>query len=121
MKLGALLGWGIAIYSVMFTLWSLLALYGFGASALSRGLLLAALLCLALAAGRSLRMKRAADLFPYSIAWTIAVIALDGLFSYPISGLAVYANWSVWIGYAIVLFAPVAQVWLPAGGAQLRS
>lgn len=115
MKYGALLGWGICIYAVLFLLWSGFMLYGYTTGLVPRLAGLAVLISLALLAGKSLRYASWKDIAPYSLAWTIEIVVLDMIFSVPFAGWALFADWNVWVGYLMVLFVP-----LLASTAQVR-
>lgn len=103
---GAIL-WGIAIYAVMYLLWSGLVIYGLAAGLLSLGVRLLALAVITTIAARALRMPTWKDLLPYTIAWAAVAVLLDAIFLVPFSGWSLYATWSVWVGYALVAIIPV--------------
>lgn len=107
MRYGALLGWGIVMYAIMFLLWSGFVLYGFVEGLLPRIVGLSVLIALALLAGRSLRFHLWRDILPYSIAWTIVVVVLDVVFTVPFTGWALFSDWNIWVGYAMILFVPL--------------
>jgi hypothetical protein len=100
------LGWGIAIYAVMYLLWSGLAIYGLSYGILSLTARILALVLVTTIAVRSLRLVTRMDVLPYSISWAVVAIVLDALLLVPFTGLGLYATWSVWAGYALVAFAP---------------
>lgn len=101
------LGWGIAIYAVMYLLWSGLVIYGLAAGVLSLIVRLIALTVVTTIAARSLRLPDWKDLAPYTVSWAVVAILLDALFLVPFSGWALYATWSVWVGYALVAILPI--------------
>src|SRR3989338_1984514 len=68
-RIGALLGWGVVIYAVMFLLWSAFVTYGFVEGMAPRILGLVILVALAITAGRSLKANSWHDIIPYSICW----------------------------------------------------
>lgn len=107
MRFGALFGWGIVIYAIIFLLWSGFVLYGYGDGVIPRIVGLCVLIVLSLLAGRSLRFHLWRDIVPYSIAWTVVVILLDIVFSVPFTGWALFADWNVWVGYSMILFVPL--------------
>ena len=107
MRIGALLGWGIVIYAVIFLAWSGFVLYGFIDGVMPRIAALAILIALALIAGRSLRFHSWRDILPYSIAWTVVAALLDVVFSVPFAGWSLYLDWNVWVGYSMILFVPL--------------
>lgn len=112
MHYGKLFGWGIVIYAVMYLVVALLALYGIAPSLLARVLSLAALIGLATMAGLSIRRHTTRDILPYSIVWTLEVIALDALMSMPYTGFSIYLDWNVWVGYALVALVPLFTQYL---------
>lgn len=107
MQLGKLFGWGIVIYAVMYLAVAMLALYGIAPSFLARAIALIVLIALATIAGLSLKRHAMRDIAPYSLVWTLEVIALDGLMSMPYTGLTLYLDWNVWVGYTLVLIVPL--------------
>lgn len=111
LRLGALLGWGIVIYAVMFLLWSGFVVYGFVGGLLPRTLSLMTLIIISLIAGRSLHARSIADILPYSISWTLMMILLDMLMTSPLTGWQIYGDWNVWFGYSIVLLVPLLALY----------
>ena len=107
MKYGLLFGWGIGIYAVMFLLWSGFVTYGFVDGVAPRIVGLLVLLAVAVIAGRSLRAHSWRDILPYSVSWGIMMALLDMTFSVPLTGWQLYADWNVWVGYALVALFPL--------------
>ena len=107
MKYASMLGWGIVIYAVMYLAWSGLVLYGFTAGFLPRMLAIIILIVPATIAAHSLKFSSWKDILPHSIGWAIIVILLDMVFSVPYSGWQLYADWNVWVGYALVAGVPL--------------
>ena len=107
MKYGALLGWGIVIYAVMSLLWSGLVIYGMADSLLSLALRLCVLIFIAVIAGRSLRFHSWQDVLPYSVFWAATMALLDAVYTVPFSGWSIYADWRLWVGYALVAAVPM--------------
>ena len=107
MKYGKLLGWGIAIYAIMALAWSGLVMYGFSGTFTSRILELIVLVVVATIAGRSLRLHSWTDILPYSIFWAIEAGVLDAIYNVPYAGWGMYADWNVWLGYALVVAVPL--------------
>ncbi|MEK7155636.1 MAG: hypothetical protein AAB734_02045 [Patescibacteria group bacterium] len=104
------LGWGIAIYAIMYLLWSGLVIYGLAAGVLSLVVRLVALAGVTTIAARSLHLPNWKDLVPYTISWAVAAVVLDALFLVPFSGWSLYATWSVWVGYALVAILPILPI-----------
>jgi uncharacterized membrane protein len=100
-------GWGVTIYALMYLLWSGLVMYDFATGFPSLILRLAALLAITAFAARSLHLHNWRDLLPYALSWALCSIALDALFLVPFSGWALYATWSVWAGYSLVVLFPL--------------
>src|SRR3989344_5835362 len=102
LRIGALLGWGIVIYAIMFLLASVFATYGFVEGITPRILSLVVLIATSVIAGRALKAHTWSDILPYSLSWGIVVAIIDGIMLLPFGGWQIYANWSVWFGYALV-------------------
>lgn len=107
MKYGAYVGWGVVIYAVMFLLWSGFVTYGLAGNVFSRIVGLVVLVGVATIAGRALRLPIWHDILPYSLSWGVVVGLLDMLFSVPFGGWQIYADWNIWIGYALVVIVPL--------------
>lgn len=107
MKFGAMIGWGIVIYAVMFLEWSLLVTYGYAVGIGPRLVSLAVLIVTAVIAGRSLRASGWSDILPYSLAWAVIAIGFDTLISVPFTGWALFADWNVWVGYGLIAVMPL--------------
>src|SRR3990167_3248034 len=88
MRYRKLLGWGIAIYAVMFLMWSGFVTYGF-------------------IEGFALGFHRWLDILPYSLSWALLMAILDGVFSVPYTGWQMYFDWNIWFGYAVVAITPL--------------
>ena len=95
------------IYAVMKLVWSGLILYGFADGLLPRLVQLATLIILCAIAGRSLRFNSWTDILPYSVFWMIEVLLIDAVFSFPVAGVALYLDWNLWVGYALVVLLPL--------------
>ncbi len=109
MKYGALAGWGIVIYAVIYLTWNGLAVYGLTSGIWPRLFELAVLVVATTIAGRSLKFTRWTDILPYSIAWTLVAMALDALLTFPFAGAGMYQDWNIWIGYALLVLLPLAS------------
>ena len=59
-------------------------------------------------AGRALRFRSWKDILPYAIFWAFTVVVLDAVFTLPFSGIAMYSNRNLWVGYALVMLLPLA-------------
>ncbi len=106
MKLGALIGWGIVIYAVLFLVWSGLVIQGFSGFILSRVVILATLVIVTTIATRSLRLTNERDIAPYAFGWVVVAAGLDVIFSVPSAGWVMYSNWNLWVGYFLLLAVP---------------
>ena len=108
MKYISRLSWGIVIYAIMYLFSNGLSVYGLAGGIGAVIARLVMLVIIATIAGRSTRFDSWKDILPYSIFWAFTVLALDAVFTYPFSGVAMYSNWNLWIGYALVLLLPLA-------------
>ncbi len=113
MKYSSLIGWGVAIYAVMYLVTSGLLLYGLLIGLIPTLLKLATLVFVTALAGRSLNVRVWQDVIPYSVLWALIVALLDAVFWVPLSGWTLYASPGVWIGYAIVMITPIIAVRFP--------
>jgi len=84
-KYGALFGWGIVIYSVVFLVWSGFIAYGFVGGLAPALMAFLALIIVATIAGHSLHLHSWKDILPYSIAWAVMIALLDAVFAVPFS------------------------------------
>ena len=107
MKYSKLFGWGIVIYAVMYLTWSFFVAYGFVGGIIPRLVSLAALLAVTVIAARSLHFSAWKDILPYSIAWAVMIALLDGVLVAPYAGWKIYSELGVWLGYAVVVIAPL--------------
>ncbi len=110
MQWGKFFGWGIAIYAIMYVTVAALSLY-MASAMLSRVLALIVLIALATIAGLSLRRHTVRDILPYSGMWMAEVAILDAIMSVPYAGWGLYLDWNVWVGYSLVLLAPLLTVY----------
>ena len=106
-KFAKLFGWGVAIYAVMFLIWSGFITYGFATGLQPKILAFIALIAMALLAGRSLRFSSWRDIAPYSFSWAMIIAILDAIFAVPFTGWGIYTNASVLVGYLIVFTIPL--------------
>lgn len=104
------LGWGIMVYAIMYLAWSGLVIYGFSLGILSLFARLAVLAIITGIAVSSLRLMDWKDVVPHASIWAIVAILLDGLYLVPFTGWGLYASWSVWFGYMLVILIPVVIV-----------
>ncbi len=111
MHIGKLLGWGIAIYAIMYLVVAALAIYAVSPPLFARLIALLILISLATMAGFSLRRHTVLDILPYSFMWTAEVMLLDALMSVPFAGWQLYMDWNVWVGYSLVLIVPLLTVY----------
>lgn len=109
MQLKLVFGWAVAIYAVVFLAWSGFLAYGLGGTLFARLGSLAALVIVTTVAARSIGRQTWQEMLPYSAAWAGVIAVLDGLYTAPFTGLAVYADINVWIGYALVVLVPLAS------------
>lgn len=103
----ALFGWGVVIYALLSLYWSMCITYGLTEGLLPQLLQLVLLVVLLVLAGVTTRKSSWKDVLPYSVVWTLSVALLDGLLSFPFSGISIYTNPFVLAGYALVLIVPL--------------
>ena len=120
-RIGALFGWGIVIYAVMFLLWSVFVTYGFVEGIAPRILGLIVLVILAVLAGRSLKAHVWQDIIPYSICWGLIMAIFDVVMSVPFAGWQIFLDWNVWFGYGVVTLAPLLVLYPRFGNFSLSS
>lgn len=106
-KWGALFGWGVVIYAVVFLMWSALVIHAYIAGPMPRIILVLTLAIVVSIAARSLRLKHWYDILPYSIAWALIAAAFDFTCAVPVSGFAIWTDWNIWVGYAMVVLIPL--------------
>ena len=107
MKFGALIGWGIVIYAIMYLAWAGMVMHGFTQGPVPRIVSLCILIALSTIAGRSLRYHSWTDILPYSISWFVVIALLDMIYSVPFAGWALYTDWNLWVGYLLVICIPL--------------
>lgn len=107
MKYGALIGWGVVVYAVMYLTWSVLLIYGVTIGVLPHAIELLVLVVVTMIAGRELRLHSWHDILPYSFVWALEVALLDAVISVPFGGWEIYYDWNLWLGYALVIVLPL--------------
>lgn len=106
-KYGALLGWGIVIYSIVFLVWSGFIAYGFTSGLVPVLMAFLTLAVVAAIAGRSLHLRSWKDILPYSLAWAAFIAILDAVFAVPFTGWGIYSDPNVLMGYFLVIVIPL--------------
>ncbi len=112
MHLARALGWGIVIYAIMYLAWSGLVIYGFSLGMLSLIARLSVLACISIIAARAMHLSNTKDIVGNALVWAAVAIGLDMVFLVPFSGWGLYASWSVWAGYALIVVFPLAYTML---------
>lgn len=102
----ASVGWGIIIYAVMYLAWSGLAVYGLTAGVFVLALRLLVLAGITTVAAHDLKVSGVA-VAKYSVFWGLVAALLDSILLVPFIGLSFYAEWGVWLGYALVVLLPI--------------
>ena len=108
MKYISRLSWGIVIYAIMYLFSNGLSIYGLAGGIPALVARLVVLVIITTIDGRSLKFNSWKDILPYSIFWAFTVLAIDAIFTMPFGGVAMYSNWNLWIGYALVMLLPLA-------------
>lgn len=101
------IGWGIVTYALMYLSWNALVEHGFSAGMAPRVIELLVLVVISLIAGASLDFRSWGDILPYSLMWAFEVILLDVLMTLPFAGVAMYYDWKLWVGYALIAIIPL--------------
>lgn len=104
------LGWGIVVYAIMYLAWSGLVIYGLSLGMFSLLVRIAVLVAITGIAVSSMRLMNWKDVFAYSFIWAVVAMIGDALFLVPFTGWGLYASWSVWLGYSLIILAPVLVV-----------
>lgn len=107
MGLGARIGWGIVIYSVVFLAWAGMGIYGLTQGAAPYFLEFVVLIVVCLWAGSELKFRNWGDILPYSVGWACIVAALDALYVVPLQGWGWYEQWTPWATYLLVIVVPL--------------
>lgn len=107
MKWGLLLGWGIAIYAVVFLVWSMLVIHGIIEGLLPHIVLDITLVLTLVFATKSLRAHRWYDVLPYSIGWLLITFLFDMSCAVPVSGWGIWSDGNIWVGYLLLFFVPL--------------
>lgn len=101
------LGWGAIIYAVVYTFWSATLIYGLSSGFVALCIRLLVMALITIVAARSLGLSNWKSILEYSVVWALTAIALDAVLLVPFSGWALYASWSVWVGYLLVVLFPL--------------
>lgn len=116
MKYGAVIGWAIVIYAVMFLFCSGMVIHGYAGTTTAWLLQIISLVVVTTIAARSLHLTTWQDMILYSISWAVLVALLDAVYSVPFAGWQIYYQWPVWLGYALVALVPILSVKWPGSG-----
>ena len=115
-------GFGILLWAILFVVGLLLVTFGV---TLSIGwvvgmAVLAAILSYSFALATSSRTSGQA--LGYGFLWAAIGIVLDLIITRQFSaGEGVFNQWSYWVGYALILFAPWAEYEIQGAGAELKA
>ena len=112
MQIWRALGWGVIIYAIMYLAWSGMVIYGFSLGIVSLVARLAVLALVTIIATRAMRLMNMKDVVGHALVWAAVAIGLDMVYLVPFSGWALYASWSVWAGYALIVVFPFAYTML---------
>ncbi len=61
----------------------------------------------ALFPGNSLKLNSVSETLKYSIDWVAIGVLLDIAVTVPFTGWGIFAQWNIWLGYCLVLIAPI--------------
>lgn len=105
------------IYAIMYLVWSGLVIYGLSLGVVSLVARLGVLALITINAVRAMRISDRKDVVGNALVWAVTAIGLDMVFLVPFSGWGLYASWSVWAGYALIVVFPLAYTVLRSRGA----
>lgn len=106
------LGWGVVIYAIMYLAWSGFVIYGFSLGIVSLIARFSILALITIIAARAMHLSDTKDLIGNALVWAAVAVGLDMVFLVPFSGWALFASWSVWAGYALIVVFPLAYTML---------
>lgn len=98
---------GVIAYAVMFLLWSAFMAYGFAEGSAPKLIGLAALVVTLMLLSKNAGLQSPMQALPYAVGWAIVIFLLDVLLSVPFTGWALFSDWNVWVGYALVVVVPL--------------
>jgi hypothetical protein len=101
------IGWGTVIYAILAFSWTGFVLYGQAASPWSLVIQLLILTVVTTIAARSLNLHHWIDIAPYSFTWAGVAMALDVIYKVPFLGWFYFADWTLWVGYALIIIVPL--------------
>jgi len=105
-----LIGFGVMIWAVAFLVMAGLIAYQLGNSIIAAVITWIAVAVAAYLCGRNLALNSKAQMLKYSVSWVIIGLILDALFTVPFTGWTIFQSWEVWIGYVLVIAAPLLAV-----------
>ena len=107
MVIRALFGWGIAMYAILYLVWSTIVIYGLSGNLLAHVGMIVVLVALAIFATRSLHVSNEREAIPYAIGWVLIAVCLDAIVIVPTSGWGIFSDWNIWVGYGLLLAVPL--------------
>lgn len=103
-----LFGYGAAVWAVAYIAATALMVYGMFDNVIAKAVLVLIVAGAAYLAGRGLNLGSALSILKYSAAWLIMAIILDTILTVPFAGWGLFTQWNIWLGYAVILLAPLA-------------
>lgn len=106
MRYAAVLGWGLVVYALLYALWSVFVLYGFVDTLAAHVAAWAVLAGVLVAVTRYSRVNVRRALI-YALGWAAIVIGGDILLSVPLAGWQIFAEWTQWVTYGLIVVVPL--------------
>ena len=114
------LGFGALVWLIMFAVSSAVAGYGI-AIGTGMGVALAILVgILAYLFAMGLNTENSAQAFEYGVVFAVVGIVLDYFISYQFA-TGIFATWTYWAGYALVVLAPFVEYEMQGSGAHPKA
>ncbi len=105
-----LVGYGVGIYVVMFMFWSLLVAFEQGEAQWGWYASFVVLAVVAHLASAKLCTKNPIEIIKYSAGWVVIMAVLDWTISARFAEAELFTNWELYVGYAILLLAPLTVI-----------
>jgi len=105
-----IIGWGFTIFAIIYLVMSGFVAYNMQDSWLAKGVGLALVILLALAAGRNTKASLHWEMFKYSVGWTFIVLVLDLILTVPFNGWKIFSQWQIILSYFFLIIMPLFVV-----------
>lgn len=105
-----LFGFGALIWVVAYIVATGFVAYGKSHSITAGVVVVIAVAIAAFLAGRNLGLGARKEIIKYSAGWVIIGLILDAIFTVPFTGWALFKTWDIWLGYLLILSAPLLAI-----------